>query len=264
MWPALSNLGLRDLIEIVIIWVLIYELFLFLKGTRAIQVAKGLALLIISALLCQVLKLNTIGWLLRNLLIIGPIVFIIIFQPELRRALAKLGQGPFSAITFAEEEILEEIVKAVDFLSANKIGALIVLEKEIGLRNYIETGVSINAHLTNQLLSSIFMPHTPLHDGAVIIQGDKIAAAGCILPVVDDNISGLILGTRHRAAIGTTRETDALAVVVSEENGAISIANGGKLIRNLEPLTLKESLKNHLTRKRRSSFFKRSNFPRQL
>ena len=258
MWPALSNLGWRDLIEIGIIWFLIYELFLFLKGTRAIQVAKGLALLIISALLCQVLKLNTIGWLLRNLLTIGLVASIIIFQPELRRALAKLGQGPFSGMTFEEEGILEEIGKAVEFLSANKIGALIILEKEIGLRNYIETGVAINAYLTNQLLSSIFTPHTPLHDGAVIIQGDKIAAAGCILPVVDDNIPGLILGTRHRAAIGITQETDALAVVVSEENGAISIGRGGKLVRNLEPIGLKESLKNiYLTGKRRSSFFKR-------
>lgn len=259
MWPALSNLGWRDLIEIVIIWILLYNLLLFLKGTRAIQVAKGLALLVITALLCQVLKLYTIGWLLKNLMALGLVTFIIIFQPEMRRALAKIGQGPFGGgITILEEEILEEIVDAVTYLSPNKIGGLIVLEKEMGLRNFVETGVSVDAHLTSQLLTSIFTPHTALHDGGVIVQGDRVAAAGCILPVVEDTISGQILGTRHRAAIGITRETDALAIVVSEETGDISIASGGSLTRNLAPLQFKETLKNlYAVKKRLKPFFRR-------
>lgn len=260
MWPALSNIRVRDLIEIAIIWVMVYQLLLFLKETRAIQVAKGVALLIVTALLCQVLKLNAISWILRNLLALGLITFIIIFQPELRRALAKIGQGPFRGITFIEEEILEEIVRAVNFLSPNRTGALIILEREMGLRNYLETGTAIDARLTSQLLTSIFTPHTPLHDGAVIIQGDKISAAGCILPLAEESIPGLGLGTRHRAAIGITRETDALAIVVSEENGAISLANGGKLTRNLEPLTLKETLKNiYISEKKRRPFFRSIN-----
>ncbi len=258
MWPALSNLGWRDLIEIVIIWILIYNLLKFLKGTRAIEVAKGLALLVITALLCQVLNLKTIGWILRNLMALGVVTFIIIFQPELRRALAKIGQGPFGGITILEEENLKEIADAVTYLNPNNIGALIVLEREMGLRNYIETGISINAHLTGQLLISIFTPHTPLHDGAVIVQGDIIAAAGCILPVVEDTTPGQILGTRHRAAIGITRETDALAIVVSEETGAISIAHDGSLTRNLTPLQFKETLMNlYLAKKRAGSILKR-------
>lgn len=258
MWPALSNLGWRDLIEIAIIWILIYNLLKFLKGTRAIQVAKGLALLVITALLCQVLNLKTIGWILRNLMALGLVTFIIIFQPELRRALAKIGQGPFGGITILEEETLKEIVDAVSYLNPNNIGALIVLEREMGLRNYIETGIGINAHLTSQLLISIFTPHTPLHDGAVIVQGDMLAAAGCILPVVEDTTPGQVLGTRHMAAIGITRETDALAIVVSEETGAISIAADGSLTRNLTPLQFKETLMNlYLAKKRPGSILKR-------
>lgn len=257
MWPALSNLGWRDIIEIIIIWILFYNLILFLKGTRAIQVAKGLALLVITALLAQMLKLNTISWILRNLMALGLVTFIIIFQPELRRALAKIGQGPFGGITILEEEILEEIVDAVNYMSANKTGALITLERHMGLRNFIETGVSINAQLTSQLLISIFTPHTPLHDGAVIVQEDRVAAAGCILPVVEDTTPGQILGTRHRAAIGITRETDALAIVVSEETGAISIASAGNLTRNLSPLQFKENLTNLYLAKRRPRHFLR-------
>jgi diadenylate cyclase len=255
MWPALTSIGWRDLIEIGIIWILVYQVLLFLKESRAFEVAKGLALLIITALLCQVLKLNAIGWVLRNLLALGLVTFIIIFQPELRRALARIGRGPFTGITFIEEGILEELVKAVSFLSPNRIGALIVIERDMGLRNYLETGVIMEANLSSSLLISIFMPHTPLHDGAVIVQGDKIVAAGCILPVVEDGIPGATLGTRHRAAIGITRETDALAIVVSEENGSISLATGGKLDRNLEFLTLKEALKNiYLSSKKRRPF----------
>lgn len=258
MWPALSNLGWRDLIEICIIWILLYNLLLFLKGTRAIQVAKGLALLVITALLCQILKLNTIGWLLRNLMALGLVTFIIIFQPELRRALAKIGQSPFGGgITILEEEILEEIVDAITYLSPNKIGALLVMEREMGLRNFVETGVSIDASLTSQLLTSIFTPHTALHDGAVIVQGDRVSAAGCILPVAEDTISGQILGTRHRAAIGITRETDALAIVVSEETGDISIGSGGLLTRNLTPLQFKEALKKlYVAKKKSRPFFR--------
>ena len=244
--------------EIVLIWILLYNILLFLKGTRAIQVAKGLAFLVITALLCQVLKLNTIGWLLKNLMALGLVTLVIIFQPELRRALAKIGQSPFGGMTILEEQILEEIVDAVNYLSPNRIGALITLEREMGLRNYIETGIIIDAHLTSQLLTSIFTPHTSLHDGSVIVQGDRVAAAGCILPVVEDTISGQILGTRHRAAIGITRETDALAIVISEETGDISTASGGNLTRNLTLLQFKETLKNlYLAKKGRRPLFRK-------
>lgn len=251
--PVLPNPGWRDLIEIAIIWLLFYQLLLFLKGTRAIQVAKGLALLVITALLCQILKLNTIGWLLRNMMALGLVTFIIIFQPELRRALAKIGQGPFRGMTILEEEILGEISDAINYLNSTRVGALIVLERETGLRNYIETGIGINAHLTSQLLISIFTPRTPLHDGAVIVQGDTIVAAACILPLAEDVAATKILGTRHRAAIGISRETDALSIVVSEETGDISVAVDGVLNRNLDPLKFKEILMNFYVTKEKKS-----------
>jgi diadenylate cyclase len=221
----------KFLVEIAILWFFFYKLLLFIKGTRAVQVLKGIVIIIVVFLIARELKLETINWILTKLFTISVIAFLIIFQPELRRGLARIGQfGMFST----QQEMLDEIVKAALIMAKKKIGALVAIEREIGLRPYIESGIRLDSHVTSELMNTIFAPNTPLHDGGVIIQGSVIVAAGCLFPLTQNPHVSSALGTRHRAAMGLSEETDAVVVVTSEETGDISIAVNGHLTRHLD------------------------------
>lgn len=223
----------KPILEIIILWFVLYRIMLFVKGTRAAQVLKGIVVLIILFFLTQRLGLETLNWILTKLFAISIIAFLIIFHPELRRGLARLGQNHFLGSFLKEEQIIEQIVTAASNLSQKKIGALMAIEREVGLKPYIESGVSLQSKLTHELLSAIFIPNGPLHDGGVIIEEGRVAAAGCLFPLSQNPRISKTLGTRHRAALGLTEETDAVVVVVSEESGAVSVAIGGKLTRDL-------------------------------
>ena len=232
----------RAPLEILLLWYLIYVALFFIKGTRTEQLLKGLVIIGIVYVLTQLLRLNAINWLITKLFPISVIALVIIFQPELRRGLTRLGQ---LGIHQEDIEMIGEVSKATVALSKKKVGALIVIEREVGLKPYIETGVAIDSKTSEEMIISIFVPHTPLHDGAVIIQNGRIAAAGCMLPLTQEE-KGLpkSVGMRHKDAIGVSEETDSVSVVVSEETGSISIANGGKLIQGLDEENLVKSLKN--------------------
>ncbi len=245
-----------DLIDIAIVSFLIYEMLLLIRGTRAAQMAAGAGLLIGLFFMSRWLHLETVNWLIRNLA--GYVVFaaIVLFQADIRRALTHFGRAPFFRYlgrpAEAEEDIVEEIVVAGTTLAARRIGAIVVLEREVGLRNYIEGGIPLDATVTYDLLASIFQPGSPLHDGAVIIQNDRIAAAACFLPLSVNPRLSKDLGTRHRAALGLTEENDAVAIVVSEETGSISLVVNGDIERGLTGDRLRASLRS-LRGQRRSA-----------
>jgi diadenylate cyclase len=221
---------LINILDILVVAYVIYKLFMLLKGTRAIQVLRGLFILILATLVARALQFQTVSWILKGFWVAGVIAIVIVFQPELRSALAQIGKGPVVRTFFREKLVfVDEIVKALERLSQKGFGALIVLEQNTGLRDYIESGVTINGEVTAELLSSIFMSRAPIHDGAVIIQNERVIAAGCVLPLTHDPGVSKILGTRHRAAIGITEVSDAWAIVVSEESGDISLARNRKL-----------------------------------
>jgi diadenylate cyclase len=235
-----------DLLDIAIVALVIYELLILIRGTRAVQMALGFSFLVGLYYLSQWVGLQTVNWLIRNLA--GYVVFgvIVLFQDDIRRALSHFGRAPFFRY-FAQfetaEEAVEEIVLASSALAAQRTGAIIVIEGEIGLRNYVEAGIPVDALLTSDLLISVFQLGSPLHDGAVIVQGDRIAAAACFLPLTVNPRLSKALGTRHRAAIGLTEESDALVVVISEETGAISLVYVGDIERSLDTETLRERLR---------------------
>lgn len=233
----------KPIVEIAMLGYAIYVLFLFIKGTRTEQVIKGLVILLVTFFITQKLELDVINWILRHIFAIFVIAFLIIFQPELRKGLARLGQGPFLGSFIKEEMVIQEVIKAATDLARRKIGALIVLEREVGLKTYVESGVTVDGKVTSELILTVFMPNTPLHDGGVIIREGRIVAAGCLFPLTDDPKVSKSFGTRHRAAIGLSEETDAVAVVVSEETGIISLVFGGKMIRNLDEGKLARFLK---------------------
>ncbi len=248
---VLKHLSGRDLVDIVIVAVLFYLLYSFVKGTRAVQVLQGLALLLILAFVAQKFNVRTTAWILSSSGLVWVLTFIILFQPELRRALARFGQHrlfSFFQESF-EEETIDEIVKASNVLSARRFGALIVIEKGAGLKPFIETGVRLDSTVTSEMMSTIFMSKGALHDGALIIQEKRIAAAGCILPLTENPDIKRVYGTRHRAALGLSEETDAVIVVVSEETGGISLVQQGKMANGLDPDTLKEMLTLYLVGK---------------
>lgn len=247
LWSVLSVW--RPLIEISIISILFYYLYMFIRDTRALNVAKGLFFLVIMFFVTQKLKLHAISWILTHIFPISIIAFVIIFHPEIRRGLAQLGRRPFFSLfereeDYKEEHLSEVIVEAVTNLSEKKIGALVAIERNIGLKNYCSTGVMINSAISKELLFTIFMPHTPLHDGGVIISDDKILAAAALFPLSQRPFITQIMGTRHRAAVGLTEETDALVIVISEETGIISLAGAGKLDKDINPEKLKRIIKN--------------------
>ncbi len=223
-------------VEIGILWFVIYHIMLFFEGTRAIQVLRGIVILLVAFLLFQRLGLIHLDWLLTKLFAISVIAVLVIFSPEIRQGLARLGQRHIFATPLREEEIdylLKEIYKAVEVLAKSKIGALIALEKVDPLTTYIESGVLIDAKVSSDLLQSIFAPNTPLHDGGVIIQHGKVMAAGCLFPLTQKQDLNRMFGMRHRAALGLTEETDAIIIVVSEERQDISFVYKGKLYKDL-------------------------------
>ena len=244
-WLSRTPVTWWDVIDVLVVALIIYESLKLIRGTRAMQMAFGSALLVGLYFFSLAAPLQTVNWLIRNM--IGYVVFaaIVLFQNDIRRALAHFGRTPFvRAFSRAEtdEETIEEVVTAATQMADRRTGALIVLERQIGLRNYIESGIPLEAMVTHDLLVTIFQTSGPLHDGAVIIQENKVAAASCFLPLTVNPTVGTDLGTRHRAAIGLTEENDAVAVVVSEETGRISLASEGHISRGFTPDTLRSRL----------------------
>ncbi|MCD6379388.1 diadenylate cyclase CdaA [bacterium] len=235
-----------DVLDVLIVAFIFYRLYLSMKGTRAVQMFGGLFMLIIVSFIARWLNLNALNWMLGSLKTVWLIAFVILFQPELRKALTKLGQNPILRpfLKIEESTTINEIVKACFQISEKGLGALISIERNIGLQNFIETGTPLDAKVTEDLLVTLFTANSPLHDGAVIIEGSRIIAAGCILPLSQNPRLSQTIGTRHRAAIGLSEETDSINIIVSEENGMVSIALDGKLKRKLDVNTLRNDLVN--------------------
>src|SRR6476620_3849872 len=245
--PPVGSCDLRD---IAIVSILIYEFRKRIRGTRAVQMAVGSLLIILLFYISRLAPLQTLNWMIRNMLVYVAFAAFVIFQSDIRRALAHFGQAPFFRYFNRQEaagETIEEVVVAATMLAAQRTGAIVAIEREIGLRNYIESGIPLDAELTYDLLVTIFQPGSPLHDGAVILQEGRVAAAACFLPLTVNPRVSRELGTRHRAAIGLTEEGDALAVIVSEETGYISVAIDGRIDRQLSPDELRTRLRSLVT-----------------
>lgn len=242
------NVRMRDVIDIVIVAVVLYKLFTLIRETRAEQLAKGIVVLLVLTKVTEWMKLYTIHFILNNAMTVGTLALLIVFQPELRRGLEYIGTSKFFSKSLMEirgeslSQVVEEIVEATSSLSRQKIGALMVLERKTGLNEVVDTGTKIDGFVSSDLLINIFIPNTPLHDGAVIIKDDRIKAAACFLPLTDNTSVSKELGTRHRAALGISERSDSLSIVVSEETGAISISENGTISRYLDSKTLRQIL----------------------
>lgn len=242
----------QAIIDIAVVTVIIYQLLMLIKGTRAVQLIKGLFVLLVVSLLARKLELTTLIWMLDKVWTMLTVALPVVFQPELRRALEQLGRGKFITMhsqgVGAEEfkKLIDELVRCSQVLSQSRIGALIVLEKNTGIQEFIDTGVKIDGVVSSEFLVNIFIPKSPLHDGAVIIRGDRVAAAGCFLPLTQDTGLQKDLGTRHRAALGLSEVSDALVIIVSEETGIISTAKNGQIKRFHDDKSLRDQLKNEL------------------
>ena len=227
-----------NVIDILLVWLVIYKILTLIRGTKAVQLLKGIFVIIIIRIITVYFGLTTLGWMTKQVINYGFLAIIIIFQPELRRALEQLGRGKLFARSNLQEEeeqarLVSAMSKSVSYMAKRRIGALISIERETGLNDYIETGIPMYSEISSELIINIFIPNTPLHDGAVVIQKNKIAAAACYLPLSESPFISKELGTRHRAAIGISEVTDAVTVVVSEETGAISLTINGDLHRDL-------------------------------
>jgi diadenylate cyclase len=249
--PYLSYLDWKTVIDILVVAYVIYRLLMLIKGTRAIQLLKGLAVLVVASTVSARFNLYTLNWLLEKTWTALFVALPVVFQPELRRALEQLGRGSWlgRSLYASDEErrrVVQEIVRASEALSRRRTGALIVLMRETGLQEYIESGVRMDALVTAELLVNIFEPNTPLHDGAVIIQSGRVLAAACLLPLTDNASLGKELGTRHRSAIGITEHSDAVALVVSEETGIVSLAVDGRIARGLNSQDLEQRLNEYI------------------
>jgi diadenylate cyclase len=238
----------RDVLDIALVALVIYNLLLLIRGTRAVQMILGIIFIAVAYYVAGVAKLLTLQEILANFLLVLPVAIIVLFQQEIRHALASFGRNPLWGLGADRkvESTIKEVVLAATSLAESKTGALIVIQRLEGLRNYIENGVTIDASVTYDLLINLFSPDTPLHDGAVIIQQDRIAAAACFVPLTLNPELSKNFGSRHRAALGISEEADSLSVVVSEENGSISLAINGELIRDLDSKTLRNSLYKYL------------------
>lgn len=241
---ALKPQILLDVVDILIVAFLFYRLFAMIKGTRASQMFVGLVVIVAISIVAQWFRLNALNWIIGSLKTVWVVAFVILFQPELRALLTHIGQNRLLRALIRVEGygVVAEILKAVEEMSDERRGALIVVERDMGLRNYVETGTKLEARVSSELIETIFTPHSPLHDGAAIIRGDEIVAAGCILPLSQSHGLSPVLGTRHRAALGLAEETDAVVIVVSEETGSISIAHKGALKWKLDSGQLRSEL----------------------
>ena len=245
-----------NILDIAIVAFVIYKLMLIIKGTRAVQLLRGFVFIIAFTIISDILNFELINWILKNIQTMLLVAIPIVFQPELRRALEKLGRGNFipGSDYLGEEDrqkLVSEMLSAIKAMSRQKVGAIMVLEREIGLEEYVETGTALDSVVSGELLINLFVPKSPLHDGAVIIKGMRIVAAGCFLPLSENPNLSKELGTRHRASLGVTEVSDSVVVIVSEETGIISIAEEGKLIRYLDEITLRELLLDRLGAKRK-------------
>lgn len=244
--------GLISIVDVAIVSYGVYRLFLLIRGTRAVQLIKGIILLLLAVPVSNWLRLHATHMVLKDIQTMLIVAIPIVFQPELRRALEQLGQGRFFSDSLIVHEtvdlthMIDEVARAADRLSRERIGALMIIERQTGLGEYIATGTEIDAVVSAPLLENIFVPNTPLHDGACIIRGDRVVAAAAFLPLTDSAQPGSELGSRHRAAIGISEQSDALSVAVSEETGWISVAVGGRLYRRLEDRGLREMLQRYL------------------
>ncbi|WP_067842592.1 diadenylate cyclase CdaA [Amphibacillus sediminis] len=247
---TLFNL-LKIIVDIALVWYVLYKLIMFIRGTKAIQLLKGIFVVVIIYLISYFLNLQTVQAIIEQAIVWGPLALIILFQPELRRALEQIGRGSFfSRNRRSKEELLnqtiEAIVKSCNYMAKRRIGALITIERETNMGDFIETGIPIHGQLTNQLLTNIFVPNTPLHDGAVIIKENEIVAAACYLPLSESPFISKELGTRHRAAMGISEVSDALTIIVSEETGSISCTKNAELHRDITEERLTEILRKNL------------------
>lgn len=248
-WPELFDLVTwHDLLDVLVIAVLFYNLLLLIRGTRAVQMLVGLVFVAAAYAAARFFELSAFATLIEKFLLVLPFALIVLFQQELRRALANFGRGPFLGFGTARTagRRLSDLVLAATTFASRRTGALIVFERRVGLRNYIENGIALDALVSFDLLVSLFTPDTPLHDGAVIVQGDRLAAASCFLPLTTNPEQAKAHGSRHRAALGISEETDAVALVVSEESGDISIAVGGSLEHGLDATSLAARLNHYL------------------
>ena len=244
VWNVFNRPTVADLLDIFIVAYLLYKLLMLTKETRASAVLKGFVMLIAVSWISDLLGLTALSWVLQNVVSNGAVVLVILFQPELRKALEQIGRGAIRERAAGGESarIVSEITHCMLNLSRRRVGALIVIEQRIGLKDVIETGTSLQSEISSALLENIFEPNTPLHDGAVVIRGDRIMAAACILTLSEGKGISRELGTRHRAAIGITETTDAIALIVSEETGIISMAREGRLTRHLDRAGLEQVL----------------------
>ncbi|MFL5578578.1 MAG: diadenylate cyclase CdaA [Gemmatimonadaceae bacterium] len=241
----LLNPGWRDLVEIALVAYVLYRALFLIHGTRAVQMLVGIVVLVLVYAIAWIAKLTMITYLLGLVFTYGAFAALVIFQPELRQALAQLGQSPVTRILarrLGEIEVAEEIGEAIERLSRSATGAIIAVEREMGLGEYVESGSAMQAKLSADLLQTIFTPYSPLHDGAVIVRGDLIVGAGCILPLTQRPVPDRTLGTRHRAALGLSEETDAVVIIVSEETATVSVAVGGRLLRGVSPAQARDLL----------------------
>lgn len=262
---AVFQMTINDIVDISIVAYIFYKIFMFIKDTRAEQVFKGILLLLIATQLSNTFKLHTLYWILVNALDFGVIAALIVFQPELRAGLEHIGRAKFNffiknGMNTSEETLnktIEEIVEALYSLSRQKIGALIIMERQTKIGDIINTGTSIDGEISRQLLINIFIPNTPLHDGAVVVRGSELKAAACFLPLSESKDLSKDLGTRHRAAVGVSEVSDCISLIVSEETGDVSIAKSGKLYRNISKDRMTNILRSNLkTTTDEKSFFK--------
>ncbi|MCI1975412.1 MAG: diadenylate cyclase CdaA [Limosilactobacillus sp.] len=255
--------NLIHLIDILVIWFLIYELLLLIRGTRAVQLFRGILIIILVKVVSWYIGLSTVSWVMDQIINWGVIAIVIIFQPEIRRGLEHLGRGTFfshnQTANETEEETITQLDQAIQYMSKRRIGALISIEMKTGLEEYIETGIPLDADISGALLVNTFIPNTPLHDGAVIIKNNRISVAAAYLPLSDSKLIPKELGTRHRAAVGISEVTDALTIVISEETGEVSITKDNELIRNMSRNDylkfLRAQLYNHSTEKENNNIF---------
>lgn len=246
LWNIINRPTLVDYIDIVIVAFLIYQLVMLTRQTRAIQVLKGLAVLIVIYYISSLVGFTMLNWVLRTILNSGALLVVVLFQPEFRRVLEQLGRGTkldrLRDSVSENQRIVDELTQCCLRLSKRRVGALIVFEQQTGLKDIMETGTPIDSLISAPLLENIFEPNTPLHDGAVIIRGQRIVSAACVLTLSESKALSRDLGTRHRAALGVSESTDAIALIVSEETGTISLARAGKMIRHLDADSLKKEL----------------------
>lgn len=244
IWPTSPAALLRDLLDVAVVAFVVYQVLLMMRGTRGAQVMLGLFAVLIAYIVSQLFDLMTLNWMMTHFVNNLFLILVVLFQSEIRRALAQVGRGPFwgGARSGQVARVVEEVVRAADRLAEQRHGALIVIARRMAIGTVIESGVRIDAEVSQPLLETLFHPRTPLHDGAVVIDGDRITAAGCVLPLATEGELPKDFGTRHRAALGMSQESDAVVIIVSEERGLISLARGGSIMFRVKPEDLRSEL----------------------